>query len=173
VGGFHAGDEAPLEAGNEALFEAGDFLRGAVAGEDDLLAGVVERVEGVEELLLGALLVGQVVDVVDQEEVDVAVAVAEGLEVALLDGGDEVVGEGFAAQVEDRAVRVAAERLVGDGLEEVRLAEPHGAVEEQRVERVAGGLRHREGRGLRQAVGGADHEMLKGVIRVEGDFFHF
>ena len=44
---------------------------------------VVERVEGVEELVLRALLAGEELDVVDQQHVDVAVALAE-LEDALV-----------------------------------------------------------------------------------------
>ena len=50
-----------------------------VGGDDDLLGGVVERVEGVEELLLRLLLVLQELDVVDQQHVDVAVAGAGNL----------------------------------------------------------------------------------------------
>ena len=41
------------------------------------LLAVVERVEGVEELLLRALLAGEKLDVVDQEQVDVAIALLE------------------------------------------------------------------------------------------------
>ena len=52
-------------------------LRRPVAGDDDLLVGVVQRVEGVEELLLRLLLVLQELDVVDEQDVDVAVAPAE------------------------------------------------------------------------------------------------
>jgi len=44
---------------------------------DDLLARLVERVEGVEELLLRALLARDELDVVDQEEIDVPVSAPE------------------------------------------------------------------------------------------------
>src|SRR5260370_12183997 len=56
VGGLDIGDQAPLEARAEPLFDLGDLLGRAVAGDDDLLARLVEVVEGVEELLLGAFL---------------------------------------------------------------------------------------------------------------------
>ena len=51
----------------------------AVAGEHDLLAGGVQRVEGVDELLLGALLALEHLDVVDQQRVELAVARLERL----------------------------------------------------------------------------------------------
>ena len=38
-----------------------------VGGEDDLLACLVQGVEGVEELLLGALLAGEELDIVDDQ----------------------------------------------------------------------------------------------------------
>ena len=47
------GDQAGLEALAQAVLERVEVAREAVGGEDDLAAGVVQRVEGVEELLLG------------------------------------------------------------------------------------------------------------------------
>ena len=41
-----------------------------VGGDDYLFLRVVERVEGMEELLLGLLLLLQELDVVDQEHID-------------------------------------------------------------------------------------------------------
>ena len=54
---------------------------------------VVQRVEGVEKLLLRALLAGQELDVVDQKHVRLAVALAELLHRCRLDGGDRLVRE--------------------------------------------------------------------------------
>jgi hypothetical protein len=71
------GDEAPLEAAAQAFLEGDYQLRRPVAGEDDLLAVLVDRVEGVEELLLGPLLVGDELDVVDEQQVDASVPVSE------------------------------------------------------------------------------------------------
>jgi hypothetical protein len=65
---LNIGDEAPLEAGAEAVLQAGDRPGRPVAGKDDLAAVAVEVVEGVEELLLRAVLAGQELDVVDEED---------------------------------------------------------------------------------------------------------
>ena len=77
VGRLHVGDQAPLEPAAHPLLEAAELLGRQVRGDDDLLVGVVQRVEGVEELLLGLLLALQELDVVDQQDVDVAVAALE------------------------------------------------------------------------------------------------
>ena len=68
------GDQPPLEARAQALLDLRDVLGRAVAGDDDLLARLVEVVERVEELLLRALLARDELDVVDQQEVDRAIA---------------------------------------------------------------------------------------------------
>ena len=54
----------------------------AVGGEHELAAALVERVEGVEELLLGARLALEELDVVDEQDVGVAVALLEALDSA-------------------------------------------------------------------------------------------
>ena len=89
----------------EPLLEGEDRLRRPVGRQHDLLAVLVDRVEGVEELLLGPLLVGDELDVVDEEQVDPAVAGTELVDLALLDRGDELVGELLAGRVDDALAR--------------------------------------------------------------------
>ena len=62
--------QAPGQARLQARLQAFDFARVAVAGQDDLLLAVEQRVEGVEELFLRAVLAGEELDVVDQQRVD-------------------------------------------------------------------------------------------------------
>ena len=76
-GRLDVGDEAPLEAGAEAVLEAGDRLRRPVGRDDDLAALAVELVERVEELLLELLGALEELDVVDEQDVEVAVAALE------------------------------------------------------------------------------------------------
>ena len=56
IGRLNVGDQSPLEAAAQAVFDLGQLLGRAVGGDDDLLHALVQRVEGVEELLLRALL---------------------------------------------------------------------------------------------------------------------
>ena len=58
-------DQAPLEAGAQPFLQRFDLLGRSVGGQDDLLVVLVERIEGVEELLLGALLAADELDIVD------------------------------------------------------------------------------------------------------------
>ena len=80
VGRPDVGDEAGLEALAQAVLERVEVAREAVGGEDELAAGVVQRVERVEELLLGLGLGLEELDVVDQEDVRAAEARLEALD---------------------------------------------------------------------------------------------
>ncbi len=49
------GGQTPFKAGAQALFQTFDLLGGAIGSNDDLLVGIVQGVERVEELLLRGL----------------------------------------------------------------------------------------------------------------------
>ena len=71
------GDEAPLETGAKAFLERRDLLRQRVGRHHDLLLRVVKRIERVEELLLRRVLARDELDVVHQEDVELAVTALE------------------------------------------------------------------------------------------------
>ena len=114
------GDQTPLEPRPKPFLEGQDRLRRPVAGEDDLLAVLMDRIERVEELLLGPLLVGDELDVIDEEEVDPAVARPELVDLALLDAGDELVRELLGGRVDHALAREPGDDLVADGVHQVR-----------------------------------------------------
>ena len=89
-----------------------------------------------EELFLGALLAGEELDVVDEEQVDGAIALPELRGLVVPDGRDQVVGELLAREVLDPEVGVALGEAVADSLEQMRLAEAHASVDEQGVVRL-------------------------------------
>ena len=113
--------------------DALDLLRVLVARDDDLLVGLDHRVEQVEEFLLGAALAAEELDVVDQQDVERAVVPLELLEALVLVGADDVGDVGLRVGVADLGGRVLRQDVVADRLDQVRLAQPHAAVDEQRV----------------------------------------
>ncbi len=147
------GDQAPFEAGAQPFLESRDQLGRSIGREHDLLAVLVDRIEGVEELLLGALLVGDELDVVDEQQVDAPVARPEIVDLALLNAGDELVRELLAGRVDDALAREARQHLVADRVHQVGLAKAHAAVQEERVVGMSGTLGDRQRRGVGKAVG--------------------
>ena len=161
------GDQAPLKAGAQALLQAGNLTRRLIGADDDLLAGGVQRVERVEELLLRGIAARDELDIVEHQHVHVAEAVAEFDVLVVLDGGDQLIGEHLAGQVEHAHVRKVILDEVADGVHQVRLAQAHAAVEEQRVVGHARRLRDGQRGRVRKAVGRADDERVKRGLRVE------
>ena len=136
---------------------------------DDLAAGLVERVERVEELLLDPLLVLEELHVVDQQDVVGAVALLEPLDALVAQAVDEVVHECLRRHVAAREPAAVVGDEVRDRVQQVRLAEPRVAVDEERVVRLRGRLGDCERRSVREPVRRADHERVEGVLRVDAD----
>lgn len=111
------------EAGGQTLLHGIEFLGRLVAGQDDLAARFEEGVEGVEELLLGTLLILEKLDIIDEQIVTVAVLIAKGLEGLRLNTRDELVQEGLALDVDNLLIRFMAQDMITYGLEEMGLAE--------------------------------------------------
>ena len=88
------------------FLDIGDQARRRVRGKNQLLLPCVKGIEGMEELLLGALLVGEEVDVIDHQDIDTPVAIPEFRHAVEADGADEFVDEVFGRQVEDLQLRV-------------------------------------------------------------------
>src|SRR5207253_4201356 len=110
-----------------------DLARRSVGGDDDLAAGLVEGVEGVEELLLDPLLVLEELDVVDEQQVVGAVALLEALDALVAERVDEVVHESLARHVADGELARVLTYILRDRLHQVCLAEPRPSVDEERV----------------------------------------
>ena len=93
----------------------------------------MDRVERVEELLLGAFLAGNELDVIDEQHVDPPIAVPELLALLSADRVDELIGEFLAGRVRDALLRVAGQHRMTDRVHQMRLAEATAAIHEQRV----------------------------------------
>ena len=167
VGRLHVGDETPLEAAAHAVFEPGEVTRRHIARDHDLLVVVVQGVERVEERLLRLGLALQELDVVDHQDVDIAIAGLERRTAVVGDRVDEVVGELFARDVAHPDAGEQVDRVIADRVQQVGLAEARVAVDEQRVVGLGGGLGDGDRRRVREPVGLADDEVVEGVLRVQ------
>ena len=139
--------------------------RRSIAAQHQLFVREVQRVEEVEELPLGLLCVFEVVHVVDDQHFDLLVLLLEG---GALVGADRL--DEFAHEVAGGDVLSALrfERGVGDGLEQVGLAQSGCGVDEEGVVGVPGVGGHGGGGGVSDLVGGTDHE----VVEREGALEH-
>src|SRR6185369_15465071 len=77
VRGLNVRDEPPFEPGVQTFFKRRDLARRTVARYDNLFLGIIKRVEGMEKLFLRPFFAGKKLDVVHQQDVNVAVFIPE------------------------------------------------------------------------------------------------
>ena len=161
---LNVGGQAPFKTGAQTLFQALDLLCRAIRSNHDLTAVVVQCVESVEKLFLRTFFTGQELDIVDQQNVRLAVLLPELLRRGRLDGGDDLVGEHFTVHIHNVEIRVIFFDLHLDRIQQVGLAQTGRAIDEQRVVRTGrvgrNGLRRRIGK----LVGWAFDKVFKGEI---------
>ena len=119
---------------------------------------------------LGGGLALQELHVVDQQQVDPAQPFLEAQRRLALHRSDEMVHEVVGRQVDDVAAGLGGTGRPGDGIEQVRLAQPDARMDVDRVEahRVVGGsMGHLLGHLQRHLVGRAGDEGVEGHLGVE------
>jgi len=125
----------------------------------------VQLIENMEKRLLRAPLVGYELDIVEQEDMDRLEPVAELLNLSLLDGQDEFIGELFRAYVGCLQPVVCCP--AGDGVQQMGLAEAGVAIDEEGIVALAGGFSYVQRGGVGQSIGVAYHEGIESVLGVE------
>jgi hypothetical protein len=168
VSRLQLGGQAPFETRSQPLLDVGDFRRRRIGRDHDLLAAIEERVEGVEKFLLRTVLARQELDVVDQQHVDLTVALAKLLQLAVLDRADVVVGELLRRDVENLEVLSVLLDEMPDRLHQVGLAQADAAMQEKRIVGPRRRVRHRLRRGMRELIVHPDDERLEGAARIKG-----
>jgi hypothetical protein len=127
VGRSDVDDQAGLEALAQSFLERDELTRNPVAREDELSTGLVQGVEGVEKLLFRLRLAGKELDVVDQEDIGVAIGVLEVLQRPRAQRGDEMVRERFDGRVANRCPATERADVIPDrGWESDSLSAPYG-----------------------------------------------
>ncbi len=165
--GLDGDRQSPAEARLQALFQPVHLFGIAVAGDDDLPTAVKEGVEGVKKLLLGAILARKKLDVVDEQGIQLTVALLEVVDGVMLQGAHHVHDEAFGAHIEHLGIGIALEDGVAHRLHEMGLAQSDAAIDIQgvvgfpRVFCDLSGSRHRELIGFALDVG------LKGESGIE------
>ena len=100
-----------------------ELVRRTGRSHHDLAAAIEQCVDDVLELLLGLLALHEF-EVVDQQDVDGAELVLEGDGILAAHGLHELIAEALGRQVEHLRFVGAALHLPGDGMQQMRLAEP-------------------------------------------------
>jgi len=127
----------------------------------------VQCVERVKKLFLGSFFAFQELDVINHQNVQVAVATLERFLPVIANGVDVVVGEFLTGHILHTQAWLQHLRIVASRVQKVRFPQARAPRDEQGVEGGAGRLGHGERGGVGEAVRGADDEGLEGVLGIE------
>ncbi len=169
VGRGHVDDETTGEPTDQPLVQRLDLRWRAVAGENDLPIGGLERVGEPEQLRLHLAPVGQELDVVHQQQIHVEESLPVRLAVTGGDRGMKGLHELIEGEILDVEVGVDRAGRVAHAHEEVRLPQAGAGVDEQGVVHRARRFGHGLGRRDGQAIRRADHVGVEAVQRIQRD----
>src|SRR5713226_9144507 len=94
---------------------------------------VEERVEGVKKFFLRAFFTAEKLNIVNAEQIGLAITLAEFDQVVVLNRVDEFVDEKLARTINHLDVFLFREHVLPDRLHQVRFAKTHAAVNKKRV----------------------------------------
>ena len=115
-------DKTAFETALDSFLEMLDILGRTVGGQNDLLTGVVKRVEGVEEFFLCGDLAGDELNIVDEEHIRVTIFFLEFGGGLFFDGANELVCKVFTLDKDDIEFGLLTLDLVCDRFHEVCFA---------------------------------------------------
>ena len=127
----------------------------------------MERVESVEELFLHALFIGQELNIVDQQDVNIAELVPERDHPVITQRINQFIREFFTGNVADGSLGLAALDFMANGLHQVGLPHSHTTIEKQRIVSLGRPFSHRLRGGMGKLIAGANDKCLKSVFRIE------
>src|SRR5690606_14175316 len=130
-------------------------------------AAFEQSVEGMEELLLRAFLLGKELDVVDQQRIYRTIEALEFIDRVELRRLDHVRYETLGMQVDHLRIGILLEQVITHGMHQVGLAQTNAAIQKERVIAVLGIVGVLPGRGAGQLVGFAFDKLLEGKGAVE------
>ena len=126
-----------------------------------------KRIEGVKELLLGALFPCKKLNIIDHQRIQGPISGLEIVDGIVLQGLHHIADESLAVHVGEPCIGAAFFEPVGDRMHQMGFAQTHTAVNEQRVVRPARIARYLDRRRFGELIALALDEAVEGKIRID------
>src|ERR1043166_3102494 len=101
------------------MLEVLNFARRTVAGQDDLLMALVKSVESMEKFLLDAFFARQELNIVNEQNVGLAIFFPKLHQVIVLNGVYVFVRELLGRDIRDARAFFAVENVLPDGVQQM------------------------------------------------------
>ena len=158
-------DQPSCEAAHQSLLKIWNVNRSRIRTQHDLSTKLMERVEGVEELLLRLFVLGEEVNVVNHQTITCAEPIAEISHSPSLHRFVEEIHECVAGDVAEPHFRIFQQERLANGLQQVCLAEAHTTMNEERAVRTTRLLHNSPRSSVCKLIAWSNDERIKGVVR--------
>lgn len=155
------------KTGNQSVRKIFDVLRFAVGSENNLVAGKMKSVKGVEEFFLSVFFAGNKLNVINQNTVKRAIFVLKLIDVFSAEGGNELVAKGFGGKILDFKRGVVLEKLPADSLHQMGFANTDSAPDKERIVGGTGIFNNSLGGSVSEIVAVANDKVIEGVAGVK------
>src|SRR5436305_9390272 len=123
------------------MLEIRNLRRRPVAREHNLFVAVEQRIEGVKKFLLRAFLAAEKLNVVNTEQIGLAITLPEFDQIVVLNRVDEFVDEKLARKINHLGVFLFRQSILADRLHQMRFAKTDTAINKKRIVSAGRGLR--------------------------------
>ena len=120
-----------------------------------------------KEFFLAAFSFGQELNIINDQDIDMAVSVAKLMERTAFDRADEVIDEGFTGEVAVFETGLTLLDSMADTLEQMGFTEPGRPICEERVIRPSGVFGDSDRRGVGQSVTWPGNKIVEGIARIQ------
>ena len=127
----------------------------------------MEGIERIEKFFLCRDFAADELDVVDHQDVDRAVALAECIWSSLLNSVNEFVCKLLTGNIKHAAIRMVLQSTVADSVHEMRFSKTDAPIDEEWIVDFAGVVGYRHGGGVCKAVRTAGNKGFKRILWVE------
>ena len=128
---------------------------------------LIQRIERVKKFFLRAVAPGEKVNVINHQQIDMPVAMAEILHVPIFNRQHELVDKRVAGQIENARVGLPLQHLLADALQQVTFSQSHAAVNKKRVVGLTWLLGNRQRGRMRQPIARAGDKVVENVVWIE------
>ncbi len=120
-----------------------------------------------KKFLLGAFFPGQKLNIVDQQDIDAAILVAEINRFIVADGIDQFIGKLLRRGIHDLELRIMLQGVMPDSVHQMCFSQPNASINEKRVVSLGNRLGHGQRGGVSETVAVSNHKCFKNIFRIE------
>ena len=119
------GNKSAFKPATQPIFQGFDLTRRPVRAKDDLFLRAVQSIKGMEKFFLRAFFLGNKLNIIDEQNINIAVFISKFLVFIAADGIDQFIGESFTGDLEHFCFRIFIQDIMGNRMHQMGFAQTY------------------------------------------------